>query len=76
MNTKASKKTSKKKPSAYPSAYRMLADVEISPAVEEILKSNEAKLYLTAIDRAAAKLRAMIERELVLARHPGHASSS
>ena len=52
---------------------RILAVIEITPAIEELLKSNEAKLYLTGIDRAFGKLQAMIRRETVLAQHPGHA---
>lgn len=51
---------------------RVLAVIEITPEVEEILKGNEAKLYLTGIDRAFGKLRAMIDRELALTRHPAH----
>ncbi len=51
---------------------RVLAVIEITPEVEEILKSNEAKLYLTGIDRAFGKLRAMIARETALTRHPAH----
>lgn len=54
-----------------PPEIRILAQVELTPAVEEILKSNEAKLYLTGIDRAFGKLQAMIRRESVLAQHPG-----
>ncbi len=54
---------------------RILAQVELTPAVLEILKSTEAKLYLTGIERANGKLQAMIEREAVLARHPGHAGT-
>jgi hypothetical protein len=68
------KKPSKKKASkpAKPKI-RILAQVELTPAVVEILKSSEAKLYLTGIDRANGKLQAMIRREEVLAQHPGHA---
>lgn len=63
---KASKKTKPK--------VRILAQVEETPEVLEILKSAEAKLYLTGIDRAFGKLQAMIRREAVLAQHPGHAT--
>ncbi len=65
------KKPSKKKASK--PKIRILAQVELTPAVVEILKSSEAKLYLTGIDRANGKLQAMIRRESVLAQHPGHA---
>lgn len=68
MNKKASKKTSKPK-------VRILAQIHITPEVEEILKSNEAKLYITGIDRALFKLCAMIDREAVVRRHPSHAQS-
>lgn len=68
------KKPSKKKSKAAPKPeIRILAQVELTPAVEEILKSSEAKLYLTGIARADGKLQAMIRREDVLAQHPGHA---
>ncbi len=67
------KKPSKKKP-AKPKI-RILSQVELTPAVLEILKSTEAKLYLGGIARADGKLQAMIEREAVLARHPGHAGA-
>ena len=67
---KAKKKAAKPKP-AEP-AYRILAQVEITPAIEEILVSDEAKLYLRGIDRASNKLQAMIQRELALLRHPAH----
>jgi len=63
----AKKKTSKPK-------VRILAQVELTPAVEEILKSNEAKLYLGGIERSAGKLQAMIDREAVVRRHPSHSS--
>lgn len=66
------KKPSKKKASK--PKVRILAQVELTPAVVEILKSNEAKLYLTGIDRSLKKLEAMIHREAVLAQHPGHAT--
>ena len=65
------KKPAKKKASK--PKIRILAQVELTPAVVQILKSNEAKLYLTGIERANGKLQAMIRREAVLARHPGHA---
>ena len=67
------KKPAKKKP-AKPKI-RILSQVELTPAVLEILKSSEAKLYLGGIERANGKLQAMIEREAVLARHPGHAGT-
>ncbi len=71
---KTAKKASKKKSKAAPKPkVRILAQVELTPQVEEILKSSEAKLYLTGIERANGKLQAMIRREAVLARHPGHA---
>ena len=73
MSTKkkpAKKKAAKKKPEI-----RILSQVELTPAVLEILKSSEAKLYLGGIQRADAKLQAMIDREAVLARHPGHAGT-
>ncbi len=66
------KKPSKKKSKAAPKPkIQILAQVELTPAVVEILKSSEAKLYLTGIDRAFGKLQAMIRRESVLAQHPG-----
>lgn len=52
--------------------YRILASVEITPEVEEILKSSEAKLYLRGIERANVKLQTMIAREMALLRHPAH----
>jgi hypothetical protein len=51
---------------------RILAVIDITPEIEEILKSTEAKLYLTGIARAMSKLRAMIARETALTRHPAH----
>ncbi len=62
-----------KLPPARSSNFRILAQVEITPAVEELLKSNEAKLYLGGIKRAESKLHAMIARELAVRHHPGHA---
>lgn len=56
------KPASKKKP-AKPKT-KILAEIEMSEAVEEILKSDEAKLYLNGIHRATAKLSAVISREL------------
>ena len=52
--------------------FRILAMIEMSDGVEEILVSNEAKLYLTGIQRGRAKLQAMLDRELALRHHPGH----
>ena len=69
------KKTPRKKRAAKPKA-RILAQVELTPAVEEILKSNEAKLYLGGIERANGKLQALIRRELAVQRHPGHAGTA
>jgi len=69
---KTAKKAKKKSKAAPKPKLRILAQVEQTPEVLEILKSNEAKLYLTGIDRAMAKLRAMIDRELKLRHHPGH----
>ncbi len=53
---------------------KILAQVELTPGVEEILKSNEAKLYIGGIERSAGKLHAMIAREAVVRRHPSHSS--
>lgn len=58
MNTKATKKKTAKPKT------KILAEIEMSPAVEEILKGDEAKLYLNGIHRATAKLSAVISREL------------
>lgn len=55
-----------------PPEIRILSQIELTPAVLEILKSSEAKLYLGGIARADQKLQAMIGREAVLARHPGY----
>ncbi len=68
------KKPAKKKRASKKPEIRILSQVELTPAVLEILKSAEAKLYLGGIARADQKLHAMIDREDVLARHPGHAS--
>ena len=71
------KKPSKKKSKAAPKPkIRILAQVELTPAVVEILKSNEAKLYLTGIDRAYGKLQVMIDRELRLYHHPARPGAS
>lgn len=53
-------------------SWRILAAIEMKPGVEEILRGNEAKLYLGGIQRARAKLQAVIDRELALRNHPGH----
>ena len=68
------KKTSKKvkKKAKARVKLRVLAQVEDTPEINELLKSNEAKLYLTGIDRSFAKLRAFIDRETALTRHPAH----
>lgn len=76
MNQKTSSKKKLTKRKAPIPKVKILASVDLTPAVKEILKSNEAKLYLTAIDRAAGKLHAMISREDVVRRHPSHAQSS
>jgi len=55
---------------------RILAMIDMSDGVEEILLSNEAKLYLGGIQRARAKLQAVIDRELALRHHPGHPDHS
>ena len=65
----------KKKPTRKKAAkkkVKVLASVEITPEVEEILKSSEAKLYLRGIERANVKLQTMIAREMALLRHPAH----
>ena len=79
MSTKkkpAKKKRAKKKSTLPIDSFRILAQVKITPEIEEILLSNEAKLYLGGIERANSKLQAMIARELQLRRHPAHASKS
>jgi len=78
------KKSSKKKPAKKRAkkatlpiiSSRILAEVQDTPEINEILKSNEAKLYLAGIERANSKLQAMIARELQLRRHPGHAGTT
>lgn len=55
-------------------SFRILAAVKMEPGVEEILAGNEAKLYLTGLQRARSKLQAVIDRELVKMKHPGHAT--
>ena len=72
-NKKPSKKKPARKKKPAMTNFRILAQVEITPEVEEILTSAEAKLYLEGIKRAHAKLQAMIARETGLRRHPGHA---
>lgn len=47
-------------------SFRILASLEMKPGVEEILQSSEAKLYLTGIQRARAKLQAVVDRELAI----------
>ena len=54
-------------------SFRILAALEMKPGVEEILQSSEAKLYLTGIQRARAKLQAVVDRELAIMFPPeGH----
>jgi hypothetical protein len=77
VSTKKKPAKKRKKKATLPiDSFRILAQVRDTPEVNEILKSNEAKLYLTGIQRADAKLQAMIARELQLRRHPGHAGTS
>lgn len=79
MSTKkkpAKKKRAKKKSTLPIDSFRILAQVKDTPEINEILKSNEAKLYLGGIERANSKLQAMIARELQLRRHPGHAGTT
>ena len=73
MSTK--KKPTKRKAYKKPKL-RILAQVEDTDEIQELLKSNEAKLYLTGIDRSMSKLRAFIDRELKLRHHPGHPGHS
>lgn len=54
----------KKKPTKKKREVRVLAEIEMSPGVEEILESAEAKLYLSGIHRSVVKLSNMISREL------------
>ena len=54
-------------------SFRILAQVRDTAQINEILKSAEAKLYIRGIERANAKLQAMIDREIQLRKHPGHA---
>ena len=52
MSTKkkpAKKKRAKKKSTLPIDSFRILAQVKITPEIEEILLSNEAKLYLGGI---------------------------
>lgn len=79
---KTAKKKAGKRPALSPNrklyqdaekrGFRILAMIELKEGVEEILVSNEAKLYLTGIQRGRAKLQAMLDRELALRHHPGH----
>lgn len=79
---KAAKKKAGKRPEVSPArqvyldaqekGFKILAQVELKPGVEELLVANEAKLYLTGIQRARAKLQAFIDRELAKQRHPAH----
>lgn len=71
---KPAKKRAKKKSTLPIDSFRILAQVRDTPEINEILKSNEAKLYLGGIQRAQAKLQTVIDRELRLRRHPGHAT--
>jgi len=66
------KKLRKKKATLSPGTFRILAQVRDTTEVNEILKSAEAKLYIKGIERANAKLQAMIAREMALLRHPAH----
>ena len=67
------KKLRKKRATLPIDSFRILAQVRDTTEVNEILKSAEAKLYIKGIERANAKLQAMIDRELQLRKHPGHA---
>lgn len=72
----AKKPSKKRKKTVKVARYNPGIDIELTPEIEEILKSNEAKLYIKGIERASQKLRAMIERELQLRKHPGHAGTT
>lgn len=70
------KKRSKKKVSKPKPKLRLKVfgtTIELTPEVERILESNEAKLYITGIQRASTKLENMIRRKTAASRHPSHA---